>query len=243
MVSSSPSSSASSSRIDDAFSVSLNSFTSASASANTASAEAFNLPDNSSFLSATSFQTANPFNDSTSSGFGTSFDGSVTNQLHDTMLPDLKAFTTNVDKLDGILSHLNGINTITASGSHMEMMSSNQTGNPFVGSPEKNELKGVDLSTSLPLTGKKKSMDKNKINYDALRETIDSDVLNVTCPMPETITNPNKIADKPQMSMDFFKDAAAAAFSEFGNSRVNKHEFYNKISDVDFTRNGVTGLR
>lgn len=40
------------------------------------------------------------------------------------------------------------------------------------------------------------------------------------------------MAQKPTISMDLFRDAAAAAFSEFGTSNGKKHEFFNKMPEM-----------
>lgn len=156
------------------------------------------------------------------------------------ILPEIRAFANNSDKLDGVLDHLNG--SYISNGSQPTPTASKN--NPFMMiKNEKNaaltELKGMELSKSFPLTGKKKSLTGNGINYDALRETTDYDVFNTSC--PSGIACDTTVIEKPErapVALDLFKDAAAAAFNELGglhNNKVRKHEFYNKISEQAFT--------
>lgn len=193
-----------------------------------------------SFGSTSSNSGANPFNDS-SSGFGDSssesnstIDSSIHSHGQQYFMPDLKAFSNNYDKLDGILNHFNG--------SNVDGDAKNVRANPFLisgtKSPALNELKGTGFSASLPEPGQYKRSDGNRINYDSLRETIDSEVLNTSCP-PQLFGSSGggvtTAVDRPGVAVDLFKDAAAAAFSEFGstNDKGRKHEFFNKISSVN----------
>lgn len=192
-------------------------------------------------------QMANPFNDTVSAFTNPNVSGyNPSATIQDSILPNINAFTNNVDKLDGILNHINASSEYTtAAGSPVNAQSTTITQklsafNPFVANQEKNTATS-EFPKGVPSMGKKKSLDGNKINYDALRETFDSDTLNLAFSpiVVNTQNQNNKVPEKPAISMDLFKDAAAAAFNELGSSRLRKHEFYNKISDVDFMRKGV----
>lgn len=203
-----------------------------------------------SFGSGSSFNSVNPFND-TSSAFGdvssesNSGNEPAAGQQPQHILPEIQAFANNFDKLDGILSHF------TAAGDASNVVAANQNNakihNPFVvqraKSPALNDLKGMDLCNAGTMNASK-TFDGNRVNYDALRESIECGTINSTCPPLATnmslVTN-QKTGEKPQISMDLFKDAAAAAFNEFGgsaNGKAKKHEFFNRISEVGF--NGTT---
>lgn len=66
------------------------------------------------------------------------------------------------------------------------------------------------------------------INYDAFRDTFTTNDFST---IGQVDTTP-PMAQKPAISMDLFRDAAAAAFSEFGSSNGKKHEFFNKMPEV-----------
>lgn len=67
------------------------------------------------------------------------------------------------------------------------------------------------------------------INYDAFRDTFTT---NEFSNIGQADVMP-AMAQKPAISMDLFRDAAAAAFSEFGTTTGGKkHEFFNKMPEV-----------
>lgn len=175
---------------------------------------------------------ANPFTDSSSSssGFGDcsssdSFGDAASttgNQHH--VLSDLKAFSNNSDKLDGIVNHFNGTNadananTITATAATGSAAKAS-TFNPFATartkSPALNELKGMEFTQSMPESQRFGSPSVFNIDFDAIRATLESDAHNQTCP-PDMGGSANDAKVNDKAAMDFFKDAAAAAFSQFG---------------------------
>lgn len=179
---------------------------------------------------------ANPFTDSSSSssGFGDnssdSFgDASSPSGSQQHVLTDLTAFSNNFDKLDGILNHFNGTNadaninantiTTTTTTTSTTATGKANTFNPFAmggtKSPALNELKGMEFSQSMPESQQFGGQGVFNIDFDAIRATLESDAHNLPCPSDMgSITNDPKTDDKA--AMDFFKDAAAAAFSEFG---------------------------
>lgn len=185
-------------------------------------------------------QSGNPVNDS-SSGFSSSssmssdnsFDNFGNGNVQENFLPEIKAFSNNSDKLEGVLGHLNA--------THLPNTFTQSKTNPFAMLRDKNsalnDLKGMELSKSFPLAGKIHSLTGNGINYDALRETTDYDVFNTTSTSGLSCDTLIEKPEKSPVAIDLFKDAAAAAFNELGGSngnKVRKHEFYNKISEQAF---------
>lgn len=175
---------------------------------------------------------ANPFTDSSSSssGFGDSCssdsfgDGVSTtgNQHH--VLSDLRAFSNNSDKLDGIVNHFNGTNAdananVIVTTANTDSAAKASTFNPFATartkSPALNELKGMEFTQSMPESQRFGSPSVFNIDFDAIRATLESDAHNMTCP-PDMGGSANDAKVDDKAAMDFFKDAAAAAFSEFG---------------------------
>lgn len=180
----------------------------------------------SSFGSSSSFNASNPFSDSSSSGFGDSGSDSATDSSitsignqHQTM-PELKAFANNFEQLDGILNHFNATNmeTNATTAAIANGNTKSKSFNPFsmgrTKSPAMNDLKGMEFSQSLPESSAFKKTGSHQVNYEALRETLDISPNN----FPISIEQQN-INDKA--AMDFFKNAAAAAFSEFGGKKAD----------------------
>lgn len=66
------------------------------------------------------------------------------------------------------------------------------------------------------------------INYDAFRDTFTTNEFSA---IGQADVMPT-MAQKPTISMDLFRDAAAAAFSEFGTANGKKHEFFNKMPEM-----------
>lgn len=168
-----------------------------------------------------------------------SFDNFGNGNGQENILPEIKAFSNNSDKLDGVIGHLNGAH-ITNDIATPNTMPQSKT-NPFAmirdKNPGLNDLKGMELSKSFPLSSKIHSLTGNGINYDALRETTDFVVFNTTSPTGSSSDVAVEKSEKPAIAIDLFKDAAAAAFNELGgsnNNKVRKHEFYNKISEQAF---------
>lgn len=192
----------------------------------------------SSFGSSSSFNASNPFSDSSSS-FGDASNESSSDfaspansvQVQPNVLPDLKSFANNFDKLDGILNHFNAAqtesNTVPAPSNANNANTKNKAFNPFaVGrtkSPALNELKGMEFTQSMPEAIQTKSGGSNQVNYEALRETGAHEVLNNTYPMQAQTQSQAQSQTQAMVNdkaaMDFFKDAAAAAFSEFGGAK------------------------
>lgn len=127
------------------------------------------------------------------------------------LISDFKAFTVNVDKLQGALSHSQEkevkIET-NAFGSH-------SVSNPFLSN-------GTGFGES-PIQS---NAMKSTINYDAFRDTFTAHDVH------EPILPEAQQPSKPAISMDLFKDAAAAAFNEFGAGNYRKHEFFNKMPEI-----------
>lgn len=181
-----------------------------------------------------------------------SFDNFGQGSIHENILPEIKAFANNSDTLDGVLDHLNGIQM--PNGNQQLNTSAQLKTNPFAINRDKmhafNDLKGMELSKSFPLSSKIHSFTGNAINYDALRDTSDHDIFKASNTLGfagETAAEKIEKPEKPAVAIDLFKDAAAAAFNELGGTKgnkVRKHEFYNKISEQAFaTVEKVTKLR
>lgn len=144
---------------------------------------------------------AGPFSDATDFGSAAPSDGAL--------MSDLKAFTVNVDKLHGALSHSRDREVkIDAFGNHSSVS------NPFLSS----NAFGESPKQSSPM--------KSTINYDAFRDTFTANDVH------EPILPEAQLPTKPAISMDLFKDAATAAFNEFGASNHRKHEFFNKMPEL-----------
>lgn len=151
---------------------------------------------------------ANQFNDSSS------------DYSNENILSDMKAFTVNADNLDSVFS-------IQSNSQHQQQPQS-QASNPFLMTPAFGEIpKSTDPTKSMAsmssMTGK-----SYNINYDAFRDTFTTNDFGT---IGQVDTTP-PMAQKPAISMDLFRDAAAAAFSEFGSSNGKKHEFFNKMPEV-----------
>ena len=234
----------SSTRIEDAFSpATMSSFSSSTSTAVTDLSTIEN-----SYSSSASFATPNPFNDATDFGSSSESDSQGSGQTLDQsahVRPEIKAFTTNLSNLDGILSHFSGsLDDLKSSPASLAA-----TKNPFhaqrARSPALNELKGMEFPKS-PLSSSPFSMkpasDGNNINYDALRETIEHDKMHSNVPAFSENANQIKVptvkvcesGNGNGKTLDFFKDAAVAAFSEFGSIGAGgrKHEFFNKFPDA-----------
>lgn len=145
--------------------------------------------------------------------------------INENILSDLKAFTVNADKLDSVFSSQN----IDRAVPMQQPQQPPKRNNPFLMSPDIGELpKTIDSAKPMPsmtsMTGK-----SYNINYDALRDTFTTNEFSanghVADVMPPTATQ------KPAISMDLFRDAAAAAFSEFGTTNSKKHEFFNQMPE------------
>lgn len=129
----------------------------------------------------------------------------------------MKAFTVNADNLDSVFS-------IQNNGQHQQQQQT-QASNPFLMAPAFGEIpKSTDPAKSMAtMTGK-----SYNINYDAFRDTFTTNDFSTNGQANST----PPMAQKPAISMDLFRDAAAAAFSEFGSSNGKKHEFFNKMPEV-----------
>lgn len=133
-------------------------------------------------------------------------------------MSDLKAFTVNADKLDSVFSTVHN---------NEDAAPPKQPNNPFLMSPAFGEIPKTttDATNSMSTMSAGKSYN---INYDAFRDTFTTNEFSA---IGQVDVMPS-MAQKPVISMDLFRDAAAAAFSEFGTSNGKKHEFYNKMPDV-----------
>lgn len=141
------------------------------------------------------------------------FNDSSSDYSSETASADLKAFA---DTFKDAFTHQNNEQAIAPP----QQQQQSKANNPFLMSPEQ----------SKPSMGNGKS--SYNINYDAFRDTFTSNEFNgigqteSTPPMPQ----------KPTISMDLFRDAAAAAFNEFGGGSTSngkkKHEFFNKMPEV-----------
>lgn len=171
----------------------------------------------------------------------------------DNIFPEMKPIASNADNLDGLITNFNNIsnnynNGINTQNDVMSQTLANQktiAGNPFAnpfGNPcgqDKssafNGLNELDLTASML----NKSMENylNGVNYDALRDTMTSE----TNKLIEKDNQKTEKNAKKEVPIDLFKDAASAAFSEFESSRNKNNEFYNKISGIDYFRNGFDG--
>lgn len=156
----------------------------------------------------------------TSSASSTSSQSSASNQFNELnvsdvgsdngLLTDLKAFTVNVDKLNGAMTRTQDKDPFAVQPTTV--------GNPFLmNSPFGGES-----------TPPKQQSIKTTINYDAFRDTFTAhDIHEPIISDTQAMTPP-----KPSISVDLFKDAAAAAFNEFGAGTFRKHEFYNKMPEL-----------
>lgn len=129
----------------------------------------------------------------------------------------------NADKLDSAFSFSHSVDH--AAPKHQPSQQQPQPSNPFLMSPGFGEIpKSTESAKSMStMTGK-----SYNINYDAFRDTFTTSEFNA---IGQADVMP-PMAQKPAISMDLFRDAAAAAFSEFGPSNGKKHEFFNKMPDV-----------
>lgn len=156
-----------------------------------------------------SFQAVNQFNDSSS------------DHSSENILSDLSAFTSNADKLGSVFG---GPSTEHAAPKQQQRQQP-QPSNPFLMTPAFGEIpKSTDSTKSMTsMTGK-----SYNINYDAFRDTFTTNEFSA---IGQADVMPT-MAQKPTISMDLFRDAAAAAFSEFGTANGKKHEFFNKMPEM-----------
>lgn len=194
------------------------------------------------------FQIANPFNDSPSLSFNIQQNNAginANNQLiptNDNLFPQIKSITSNGDKLDGLITNFaNYESDINSQIDANSAKSKTTAGNPFEVGLDKsiawsNESHELDLTASMLM----KSMENSSIgvNYDALRHSIIESETNKLLHADTEQNGKKSQSAKKEIPVDLFKDAASAAFSEFESSRIKNHEFYNKISGMNFLGNG-----
>lgn len=152
------------------------------------------------------------------------FNDSTTDYSNENILSDLKAFTVNADKLDSVFSIHNNENA--AAPMQQSQQPPKQPNNPFLMSPGYGEIPKTTTDTTKTMSSM--SGKSYNINYDAFRDTFTTNEFSA---IGQVDVMP-PMAQKPVISMDLFRDAAAAAFNEFGTSNGKKHEFYNKMPDV-----------
>lgn len=165
------------------------------------------LNDDTSFGSVASFSVSNPFTDSSSdAGFET------TAEHH--MSADRTALSDHCENSSAISNHSNGA---ASSAANTETIAFN----PFAGvrtmAPAFTDLK--DFAPSM-LESKQKS---NCIDYGAIRATLSSAMLN-DVGSSEAVASAQETRTCDKAAMDFFEDAATAAFNQFGgktNSSFN----------------------
>lgn len=151
------------------------------------------------------------------------FNDSTLDYSSENILSDLKAFTVNADKFDSVFNSHSNDQIVPKQQSALHQQP--QPSNPFLMSPGYGEIPKSTESTKSMSSMSGKSYN---INYDAFRDTFTTSEFNA---IGQADVMP-PMAQKPAISMDLFRDAAAAAFSEFGSSSGKKHEFFNKMPEV-----------
>lgn len=194
--------------------------------------DAFNMKispkQNGSTAASTITNIPNPFNDTMDQfEFSNKINGNTSMQMKENAFSEMMALSMNVEKLDGVLNHIN----TTPSNPFVSNSNNNNQETSSSFASNNNNLNELDL------TKKRMDLSINATNF--------SSIWDIECESNKAFQINNdqsnkansKTDGKKEIPIDLLKDVAKAAFNEFNNINYRNNEFYNKISAVDCVGN------
>lgn len=178
----------------------------------------------------------NPFNDSMDQfDFSHKVNGNSSMQIKENAFSEMMALSMNVEKLDGVLNHINTTpSNPFVSNNNNQNHSNQETSSSFANNTNNNNLNELDL------TKKRMDLSINAVNFPSslVWDNIECES-NKAFQLNNDQSNKNnsKTGAKKEIPIDLLKDVAKAAFNEFNNINYRNNEFYNKISAVDCVGN------